>query len=255
MALSPKSRVVPHGAAAARRGEVRSARTASSLGSSRDPGTGAAVAVARRAALVVAIAAALLAGCDPRVRGSGILIDEPRRADGFVGLRVQDGIAGFVTVGPAHSVRVIADSNVVGNIDTSVEPAPLGSATVSVLFVRVGHSIDPVIPPTVVVTVPSFLLADASGGASIQLKATAGADPGPLLTVRLSAASLDAIGAEPDYVTSGAAVTLAGRSAAKLHSDGPVTGSVSTQSTLDNLQGTGSCDGVLGAPGAHVSCL
>ncbi len=210
--------------------------------------------VSRVARALAFLAAGLLAGCDPPIQGSGVLLEQPRDEADFDGLRVDQGIAGYVTVGGAKAVTVVADSNVVGSIDTFVKSVKVGSMTFQVLHVEIDHGVDPVIRPSVVVTVPSFLYAEGSGGASIQLKRTPESAPvGPLLTVVLASATLDAITVEPQYATSGAVVTLTGGASAKLHSDGLVTGSVSSGSTLDNLQGAGTCS-VDEAPGAHVAC-
>lgn len=254
-----ESRVVSRIAAGRPRVRVRRAPTTATLGGPADRGARATVA-ARRHSVAVAAALALafahLAGCEPELKGSGVLAEEtPPVAGSFEGLRVEDRFAAFVTVGSgeAQTVRVLGDSNVVPGIEASLETVTVGSTAVTVLHVWRSGDVTPVIRPSVVVTVPALRYVEARGDASVQLRRpAASAEVCPALAAVLQDADLDAT-AGSDYVTDGAAVTLGGRSEARLHSDGPVRGSVSAQSTLENA-GTGSCAGVDAEPGARVSC-
>lgn len=54
-------------------------------------------------------------------------------------------------------------------------------------------------------------------------------------------------------VSEGAEVSLRGGSSARVHSDGPVTGTVAG-STLDDLPGTGTCAGVAADGASTVRC-
>ncbi len=200
------------------------------------------------------VAAALLAGCNPPLQGNGVYLEESRTVGPFVGIHVQDGVSAVVTSGePGQTVRVIGDSNVVPHIETTVEAEPVGLTTIQVLHVSVTKNYVPTIPPSVIVSVPSFVsvraddvptvdvrkaeastfTVDASGisrvtlvGAGAEIDATLGGD-----------ALLDAT----EYVTSAADVALSGRTTAKLRSNGPVNGTAVEASLVDDLLGTGPC--------------
>ena len=210
----------------------------------------------------MAAVVALLAACEPTIKGSGVYYEESRTTGPFVGLHVEDGIAAYVTVGGERSVRVIGDSTVVPHISTSVEPEALGTTTpADVLRVKTTRDVVPVIPPAVIITVPSFtqllvedvkpvevrnaaaavLTVKAVGGARVTI-ARAPGHVGERIAVELhDAAQLDAT----EYVTSTASVAafveVSGTSTALLHSDGPVVGSASGDSTVNNLLGAGPC--------------
>lgn len=72
---------------------------------------------------------------------------------------------------------------------------------------------------------------------------------GPLAVV-LDGATLTA----RQYPTAGALVDLDGRSTAQLHADGPVAGTVSADSHLDNTSGSGHCTAVVSGGTGNVVC-
>jgi hypothetical protein len=206
------------------------------------------------------VAAALLVGCNPRLQGSGVYLEEPREREAFVGIHLQDGVSASVTSGEPQTLRVIGDSNVVPHIDTSVVDEPLGLTTIQVLRVSVSEGYDPTIAPRVVVSVPSFIfvrvLGDADGDRVVAADVNDAA--APMFTaeasgrsrVTLSGAGGAGIGAAlggdalldaTEYVTSAAVVALSGRATAMLRSNGPVTGTAVDDSRVDNLLGTGPC--------------
>jgi hypothetical protein len=215
-------------------------------------GVGVTVSRTRRTGLVASVLA-LLAGCDVRVEGNGVYVEETRSLPAFAGVRMEDGVAAAVTVeaGLSQSVKVIGDENLVrDHVKTSVDPDALGTG---VLHVWVSLSAyEARIPPTVIVALPAFAVARAKDASSIALRRPAGSTAvgGALQVVLEDRALLDAT----EYPTAGAAVALAGRSSAKLHSEGPVTGTVSDESRLDNLRGTGPCLVTTTSPGASVAC-
>jgi hypothetical protein len=244
MDLTQKSRLLSGPAARGGRPEVRPHPTAAALGSSRIRG---AAAPARRKpfagpALAALVAVVGLTACDPRLQGNGVYAEKTVDLAAFTGVRTEDGVGAVITVEPglSQAVKVIGDENLVqSHIRTSLEVEGVGSAALTVLHVWVDPAdFQPVIPPKVVVSRPTFSLARGRDGVSIELKRPAGSTAvgGPLV-VGLEGASLNA----RQYPTGGAAVVLSGGSTALLHSDGPVTGSVSADSHLDNTAGLGPC--------------
>ena len=205
-------------------------------------------------------AVTLLVGCNPRVQGNGVYLEEPRERGPFVGIHVQDGVSAIVTSGEPQTLRVIGDSNIVPHIDTSVVAEPLGLTTIQVLRVSVTEDYVPTIPPSVVVSVPSFVFVRAVGEAdgdrivTVDVKKAAAAlftaEASGSARVAISGAGGDVIDATlggdalldaTGYVTSAAVVALSGRATAKLRSNGPVTGTAVDDSRVDNLLGTGPC--------------
>lgn len=244
MASTRKSRVVSSTAARHLHPGVSRAPTAGALGSSRDRGAGARVARGRAGRALAALAAALaVAACDPELRGNGVAVEKTLDLAPFEGVRVEDGVGAIVTVDPTlggQTVKLVGDENLVeeGHIQASLVPDTLGSLAVTVLRVRVESGFTPTIPPKVVVSRPSFSLARGLTGGSIELKRPAGSTAvGALLGVALDAAALNARA----YPTAGALVALTGGASARLHADGPVTGTVSGGSVLDNTLGAGPC--------------
>jgi hypothetical protein len=243
MTLTSKSRVVPGPVADPAAPEVRPARTSAALGTSSI--RGAAAPVARNAfagrSLALLVALFVLGGCDLRQSGNGAYGEKTVHVGDFTGVRMQDGVGAVITVGPGltQSVTVTGDENIVeNNIRTSVDVEGVGSAAVSVLHVWASPSFVPVIPPRVVISRPSLSLARGSDGVVIEVTRPAGSTAvgGPLV-VLLDGATVSARG----YPTAGAVVDLDGGSTALLHSDGPVTGTVSADSRLDNTSGVGPC--------------
>jgi hypothetical protein len=208
----------------------------------------------RSVALLLAVAALLgSAACDYRQSGNGVYAEKIIRVADFTGIRTEDGIDAVIGVSSTatQTVTLTGDENVVDElIRTSVEAETIGSATISVLHVWSSRSFTPVIPARIVITRPSLVLAAGSDGVDLQLAGTPGwTAPGPL-HVALDGASLFA----GDYAVDGAVVALARGSNAVLRSSGPVMGSVSVDSRLDNSGGTGSCAGVVTSGAGNVTC-
>ena len=224
---------------------------------------------ARRLALRAAICLAALAGCEPYVQGNGVYFQEQRPDPGpFTGVHVESGVEVGVEAGAAaRRVVVSGDSNVVPYIETEVRT----DAGRQVLHVRISRAFAGTIPPRAAIEVPVLEYAfatdhskigarklaaasfqvSAEGGSSVSLEGLA-APAGASIDVQLATrAHLDASGY---VVSSGASVELTGASIAKLHSDGPVSGTVSGGSELDNLQGTGGCSAVVADGSSTVRC-
>lgn len=222
-----------------------------------------------RAAVALTLAAAL-GGCEPYVQGNGVYHQETRPDPGpFTGLHVESGIEVTVTAGAAdRSVVVSGDANVVPYLETVVQT---GEGR-RVLFVRITRTFSGTIPPRAAIAVPSLEYAFAtqfsriSGktiaassfevvadhGANVVLEGAA-APAGDSISAALATGAL--LNATAYEVSGGAAVTLTGGSIAKLHADGPVTGTLSGGSQLDNLSGTGVCaDVVVQDAASKLSC-
>lgn len=259
MPLTWKSHVLSGRPAEAAGPEVVRVRTSAALGTPTIPGAGATVARKRfagrpLAALALLAAAAALAGCDPERVGNGVYAEKTVHVAPFTGVRVEDGIDAVITVSSTatQSVILTGDENIVDeNLETRVELEGVGSTAVSVLHVWASPSFTPVIPPRVVIRRPSLVYVRGSDGVSIEVKTPTGADEGagPLAVV-LEGATLIA----RSYPISGAVVDLEDRATARLHSDGPVVGTVSADSHLDNTYGSGSCAGVVTSGAGNVVC-
>jgi len=63
------------------------------------------------------------------VNGNGSFLEEPRQVAPFVGIAVDLGIEATVEVGPAQSVKLSGDANLVPDIETSVEAGILVTST------------------------------------------------------------------------------------------------------------------------------
>lgn len=209
--------------------------------------------------LVSAIAALIaLAGCDPYVRGDGRYHEEARTLPPFAGVRVEDRLSVFVTAGREQGVTVSGDANLVrDSIETRLlaDPVMVGTQSVPVLRVYVDlEEYAPTIPPRVVITVPTFAYVDASDHSRVEVRAAPastfrvraegesvvtlfgppGADE---LELDLDSAALDA----DTYPVSLASVELTGNATAELSCAGPVTGTASGTSVVDNRLGAGDC--------------
>jgi hypothetical protein len=247
MSQTQKSHVLSGLGAGSSGREVRSGRTPATLGNSRVRGAGATVwrKVFAGRSLAALVALATLAACDPLLQGNGVYAERPVRVGSFIGLWASNGVGAAVTVagGAEQSVTITGDENLVADHIRweLVDPEPQGitSAAGKVLHVYVSPAdFVPVIPPRVVITRPDLAFVRGDDGASLEVKRAIGstATAGPLAAA-LDGASLDARA----YPTSGAVVVLTAGSRAQLHSDGPVTGSVSADSRLDNTLGAGHC--------------
>jgi hypothetical protein len=221
--------------------------------------------------LMTGVAAVLaLAGCDPYVRGDGRYYEETRTIhEAFAGVRVEDRLSVFVTAGSAQTVKVSGDANLVrDSIKTKLLVDPVTVGTQSIRVLRVYVDLDdyaPTIPPRIVITVPSFsyvnaddaskvevraaeastFRVDAAGASVVTLVGPAGADA---LEIDLENADLEA----DTYPVALASVELTGNATAHLSCAGPVTGTASGTSVVDDRLGAGDCDVELSD---EASCL
>ena len=262
------SRVVTSERTGSAEGGVRGGPTRAAIEAPRLRGTRATVRPAR--VLPALAALALVAACHPHLEGNGQLAEQDRTVDAFTGVWVSDGVAAHVTIGSPQSVRVFADSNLVQSIETEVDPLVVGThlspdvGTTPVLRVWVSGQVDPTIPPSVVVTVPSLSFvraqdgstADVVGLASPGLRVEAASNGevsvagpgGDHLDVALTDGSADASA----YPVGTAQVSLSGASRAELDA-GLVTGTASGTSIVANLVGSGPCY-VTTTGSARVTC-
>lgn len=246
MSLTLNSRVVSAPGGDVCRPEVRPALTCPRLGSPSNRGAGARVSrkafAGRSLALLVWLGACVaLAGCDARESGNGIYAERRISVAGFTALDVKDGVGAVVTLAPglAQSVTLTGDENIVeNNLQWRVDVEGVGTAAVSVLRVWASPSFVPVIPARVVINRPTLARVRGSDGVVIQVARPAGSTAvGGPLAVELQEATLSA----REYPVSSAAVDLRDGATALLHSEGPVTGTVSADSRLDNTYGGGPC--------------
>jgi hypothetical protein len=248
------------------------ARTSSALGDPRPRVTGATAGARgshRLTGAALLCLAAGLAGCEPYVQGNGVYYEEQRQGLGaFTGVAVDSGIQASVTAGAAATaVTVSGDANVVPHLETQVRT----DGERQVLHVWISTNFSGTIPPRAVVQLPVLAYAAATRAARIdgrQLGASglevdadrasaivlqgATSTAADAMDVKLaSGATLDATG----YAVSGpTTVDLSGGSVARLHADGPVTGTVKDTSQLDDTAGAGSCAGVTADATAKVTC-
>ncbi len=272
MAISRERRGVPRPQVGEVEGSGAGVPTFSALCSPSTCG-GRATPLAR--SVLRAGAAALLAlalgGCDTFVQGNGVYFEEIREGvPSFVGLHVEDGIQATVTAQAASQrVLVSGDANVVPHIRTEVKV----DGGLPVLHVFIAENFDKTIPPGAVIEVPSFeyVLATqgarvrvanagtaiftvvADQGSALEVSGRNGVDPaGETIEVYLSSGAV--LDATRYPVSATATVDLGGASTARLHSDGPVTGTVANASLLQNLYGTGHCAGVVKDDTSTVTC-
>lgn len=223
----------------------------------------------RRLGLALALAAGALAACEPFLQGNGVYREERRPDVGpFTGVHVESGIDAAVTAGVAdRSVTVSGDDNVVPYIETEVRT----DSGLQVLHVWVSKAFVGTIPPRAVIEVPSLEYAFATQSSRVSGKSLAASSfevvadqsstvvlegaavpAGESLDVRLATGAV--LSATAYAVSGGAEVQLSGGSVARIRSDGPVSGTVTGGSVLENLQGTGSCAGVTADGNSTLSC-
>ena len=187
----------------------------------------------------------------PGERGLSRGAAQPRA---FVGLRIEDGVSAHVTAGEPQGVRVIGDANVIQYIVTLTEPQAVGTTTIPVLRVRVteGYSRDD--PALRDHHHPGALLREDAGRVARRGEEGVGAVlPGRGLRRERRHARRAGRGATSTRGSRTAGSTPAGtrwrapgsssrgNSRADLASSGPVTGTASGTSVVDNLLGTGPC--------------
>jgi hypothetical protein len=244
--------------------------TSRALGFPRARGSGATpVPRSTRLAAALALLAAALVGCESFVQGNGVYQEERRPDPGpFTGVHVESGIEASVTAGVTdRSVTVSGDANVVPYIEVQVQ----NDAGLQVLHVFISKPFVGTIPPRAVIEVPSLeyaLATESSRVSGRSLAATsfhvvgddggnvvlegAALPAGQSLDVRLGNGAT--LNATAYGVSDGAVVQLSGGSVAKIHSDGPVSGTVRGGSLLDNLHGTGGCAQVVVDGSSTLSC-
>lgn len=222
----------------------------------------------RRGALLVAVAAAALAACDPYVQGNGVFHQEDRSAGlaPFEGVHVEDGIQVDVTErsgSAAQTVVVSGDANVVGQLSTEVRQETIGDLPTAVLHVFVvpkefasENPLRAVVGANgirlvrardrsrvdVTDAAAAHFVVDASDGADVTLRAPLGATgQGRTLDVTADAAFVDATA----YPVETARVAASGGSRVELLA-GEVSGTADATSHIDNV-----CD-VQGT--THLAC-
>jgi putative autotransporter adhesin-like protein len=271
MGIQGEHRGVPRRSAHGMEAHAARAPTSHALGFPRARGPGATPVPrsGRRLALALAVLSSFLAACQPYVQGDGVYREERRPDPGpFTGVVVESGIAASITAGAGdRSVTVSGDANVVPYIETEVHT----DSGRQVLHVWISKAFIGTIPPRAVVEVPSLEYASATESSRIAAKGVAAAafeavaDRGASLVLEGAATSAGesidvrlATGAVLDAsaygVSGGASVQLSGGSVAKLECDGPVTGTVTGGSELDNLAGAGSCGGVSTDGSSKIAC-
>jgi hypothetical protein len=223
--------------------------TRSALGSPSLRGAGATPLsrTARRLALAACAAIAVTA-CKPYVQGNGVYLEETRSPlPDFVGVDLESGIDATVTVGPAQSVVVSGDANVVKWITTDVHTDTVRGAPLRVLHVFVEHEYGATIPPRAVIKLPALRYVRAVAGASVAVSG-AGAEA-------LVADVHDATVRAGTYQVNTADVDLTGASIIYLRALSAVTGEAHDTSVVDNQLGTpGICSGVVVSGSAQVKC-
>lgn len=242
--------------------------TRSALGSPSRSGAGA--TPLPRAALRLALAACAavaVAGCRPYVQGNGFYLEETRSPlPDFVGIHLENGIDATVTVGPAQSVVVSGDANVVKWITTEVRTDTVRGEPIQVLYVFVAQEYGATIPPRAVIKLPKLRyvraiedsFADVSAAAAETLVVEADASEvrvkgngGENLYPTLHDAGLDA----GSYPVSHVDLVLTGASRLDLRALSVVTGEAHGTSRVYNRLGTlGICGGVVVTESAQVFC-
>jgi hypothetical protein len=247
-------------------------------GATRSPRYSHAGIPAALAALLITVA------CEPYVEGNGVYREEDRTGSvgTFVGIHAEDGIIATVTSHTA-AYRLIAsgDSNVLQYIRTEVQQDTVLGVLQPILHVWVDLSAgySSTNPSAVVVDAPdlvyalakhnarvdvtgaetAILTARAESGGNVSVVGPHVIDPegdpaGAAIHVFASNGSVDAHRYVTTDATQAAYVELSAGARLQLHADGPVLGTATGASTVDNLAGTGSCAGVDLSGGATAAC-
>ena len=106
----------------------------------------------------------------PAIRGSGIAKEETRAVGPCDGIDVRSALSAVVTAGPAASVTVRGDDNLVPLVETEVE----GSTLYARMRPNTGYTTK--LPLELVVTLPRLVLARADGASTIRATVVAGGD-------------------------------------------------------------------------------
>lgn len=203
------------------------------------------------------VALALLTACNlsvTGVAGSGVAASEPREVPAFEQLALSGSFAVEVEVGPARSVRIEADDNIVPLISTEVKDNTLHVSSRGNF-----HTSKPIV---VHVTNPTLTGVDHSGSGSVHARGITGerftvgmsgsgavelAGTADALTV-----SLDGSGslAAKDLVSARVTVSLSGSGGVTVHASEKLTASVSGSGSVQytggakdvvrNIDGSGS---------------
>ncbi len=206
---------------------------------------------------IVALALFAAAACNfsfVGVEGSGVSASEDRQVAAFKAVALAGSFAVEVEVGPAQSVRVEADDNIVPIVVTEV----VGD----VLKISSRQNFSTRGPIKVRVTTPQLAAVEHSGSGSIEVRAidadlfTASLDGSGMVRLAGKAgtltASIDGSGSleAADLTTQSATVALSGSGGAKIHARervvATISGSGSVQHTggakdvVSNIRGSGS---------------
>ena len=206
---------------------------------------------------IVALALFAAAACNGSfvgVEGSGVSASEDRQVAAFEAVALSGSFAVEVEVGPARSVRVEADDNIVPIVRTEV----VGD----VLKISSQQNFSARGPIKVRVTTPRLVAVEHSGSGSIEARAivaesfTASLDGSGLVRLAGRAdtltASIDGSGSleAADLATTGTTVSLSGSGGAKVHASERVVATVSgsgavqhaggAKDVVSNIRGSGS---------------
>ena len=151
----------------------------------------------RRTSLVVVVVTVLATSCTTLTGatvGSGHAATEQRDVDGFSRIEVGEAIRATVIVGPAATVSVTADDNLLGSVETMVIAGRLK--------IGMNGNVSPRTPVEVAVTVPSLDEASANSAANLTVTGlnagsfSAAADSAASVVVRGNAEVRQRLGVE-----------------------------------------------------------
>jgi hypothetical protein len=217
----------------------------------------------------VALALAASA-CSPYVEGNCVSGSETRTLSStFEGIRVQNAMHATVTAGAAQPRLVVSgDANLLPYIHAELE-RDSGSVPSYLLHLWIevpSGSFATCVPPTAAVETGELRYVGADGDSDVDASGVAtqtlsvDASRKSIVTVagaggeRIQVSASDArVDAATYPVALGAEVALASGARASLHADGPVTGAVAADCTLQNF-GTDACTAVVPQPGATIVC-
>lgn len=155
---------------------------------------------------LVAAGLTMLTSCqDMRIKGSGKVVTENRHVDEFNSIDAEKGLEVIIEQAPTHSVKVVADDNVIGNISTKVKDGVLYISSEYNSFIDVSSK-------KVFVQAPEFREIETSAGVSMR---SANVLNSTKLSVDASTGSAVNIEIEAEEVisetSSGSSVTLSGK--------------------------------------------
>ncbi|MEI8259557.1 MAG: head GIN domain-containing protein [Deltaproteobacteria bacterium] len=196
---------------------------------------------------VAVLAALTAAGCDriSGLRGSGHPRSEQRTVETFDQVQISGGLNATVVVGPAVSLAITADDNLLPLITSRVDHGQLQ--------IRTTQSISSVTPVNIQVSVPSLTTLDVSGGVTV----TATGINAPSFDVHASGGSSVTIGGRaPQFsatLSGGVQLQADGLVAERVRIDGTggVRASIFASQQIDGAMAGGAMLEVQGNPGVR----